>query len=225
MKKEEKRKNQKRFGMALGLIVAFILWTIAVQYIDVGAVGLNGSKVGFATINTFVHKLTGVHMLLYTITDWLGIIPLVFVLGFAILGLVQWIGRKSLWKVDRSILVLGVFYILVMVAYVFFEIVVINYRPVLIEGFLEASYPSSTTMLAMCVMPTAMMQLDARIKNQNIKKLILDIIIAFTAFMVIGRMISGVHWFTDIVGGILLSSGLVLLYATVSEFIEKKQSV
>ena len=98
-----------------------------------------------------------------------------------------------------------------------FEIVVINYRPVLIEGILEASYPSSTTMLVMCVMPTAVMQFNSRIKSKALRNIVAATIIAFIAFMVIGRLVSGVHWFTDIVGGALLSAGLVTMYYSVSK--------
>ena len=147
------------------MLIAFVMWTVAIRFIDVQAIGPQESSVGFATINQFVHTLTGVHMSLYTITDWLGLVPLMFVMGFGTLGLIQWIKRKHLLKVDYSILVLGGFYILVMAAYVLCEVFVINYRPVLIDGYLEASYPSSTTMLVMCVMPTAIMQFDTRIKN------------------------------------------------------------
>ena len=138
-----------------------------------------------------------------------------FVMGFALLGLIQWIKRKHLLKVDYSILVLGGFYIVVMTVYVLFEVVVVNYRPVWIGGILEASYPSSTTMLVMCVMPTAIMQLGSRIKNKAVRNIASVTIIAFIAFMVIGRLISGVHWFTDIVGGALLSAGLVMMYYSV----------
>ena len=151
-------------------------------------------------------------MLLYTITDWLGLVPIALGLGFALLGLVQWIKRKHLLKVDRSILVLGGFYILVMAAYLFFESFVINYRPVLIEEILEASYPSSTTMLVMCVMPTAVMQFRRRIKNAVLWQWVSLVMTAFTVFMVVGRLISGVHWLTDIIGGILMSAGLVMMY-------------
>ena len=208
----EKRKNQKILIVGFVAVVAFILWTILVKHIDVRAIGPNASCVGFATINGFLHSLTGVHMELYIATDWLSIIPLCFILGFAMLGLVQLIKRKSLFRVDSNILILGGFYIIVMVVYIFFEFFVINYRPVLIEGILEASYPSSTTLLVMCVMPTAIMQLNGRIKNQKLRGCVTFLIFAFTASMVIGRLISGVHWFTDIIGGAILSTGLVMLY-------------
>ena len=206
------KKNKKMLVLGAGLVVVFLLWTVLVRFVDVRAIGPEGSSVGFAALNGFVHELTGVNWLLYTVTDWLGIVPIAVALGFAILGLVQLIKRKSLWKVDHSILALGVFYIVVMAAYIFFEVVVINYRPTLIDGYLEASYPSSTTMLVMCVMLTAAMQLNVRIKNTVLRWCAVITIVAFTAFMVIGRLVSGVHWITDIIGGALLSAGLVTMY-------------
>ena len=210
-----KKENQRNFCIATCMLLAFLLWTVAIQFVDVQAIGPQESSVGFATINQFVHNLTGVHMSLYTITDWLGLVPLMFVMGFGTLGLIQWIKRKHLLKVDYSIFVLGGFYIVVMAVYVLFEVFVVNYRPVLIGGILEASYPSSTTMLVMCVMPTAIMQFNARIKNNILKRFVASAITAFVVFMVIGRLLSGVHWFTDIIGGALLSAGLVLMYRAI----------
>ena len=210
-----KKENQRNFCIATCMLFAFFLWTATIQFIDVQTIGPQGSSVGFATLNGFVHNLTGVHMSLYAITDWLGLVPLAFVMGFALLGLVQWIKRKYLLKVDYSILVLGGFYIVVMAVYMLFEVFAVNYRPVLIGGILEASYPSSTTMLVMCVMPTAIMQFNARIKNNILKRFVASAITAFVVFMVIGRLLSGVHWFTDIIGGALLSAGLVLMYRAI----------
>ena len=212
-----KKENQRNFCIATCMLFAFFLWTATIQFIDVQTIGPQGSSVGFATLNGFVHNLTGVHMSLYAITDWLGLVPLAFVMGFALLGLVQWIKRKYLLKVDYSILVLGGFYIVVMAVYVLFEVFVVNYRPVLIGGILEASYPSSTTMLVMCVMPTAIMQFNARIKNNILKRFVASAITAFVVFMVIGRLLSGVHWFTDIIGGALFSAGVVMMYCSLVE--------
>ena len=151
-------------------------------------------------------------MWLYTVTDWLGLVPIAVALIFAVLGLCQWIKRKNILKVDFSLIILGVYYIVVIIAYIIFEKVVINYRPILIEGYLEASYPSSTTMLVLCVMGTTLAQINERIKNKKAKLFVRCIIVAFTLFMVIGRLISGVHWLSDIVGGVLLSFGLIKLY-------------
>ncbi|MBR6522149.1 MAG: phosphatase PAP2 family protein [Oscillospiraceae bacterium] len=211
-----KKGTKREILAAAGFIAAFAVWTAAVRFVDVRAIGPQGSLVGFATMNAFVHKLTGVHMSLYTITDWLGLVPLGVALAFAIMGLCQRCRRKHILKVDYSILALGVYYIVVMAVYILFEIVEINYRPILINGYLEASYPSSTTMLVMCVMPTAIMQLNWRIKNSIVRKCVAAVIVVFIAFMVIGRLLSGVHWFSDIVGGALLSIGLVMMYRAVS---------
>ena len=147
--------KRKSFYSGLGLLALFIIWTVALRFVDVGAIGPHGSSVGFARLNKTVHTITGVHMSFYTITDWLGLVPIGFIMGFGILGFCQWIKRKNLFNVDYSILALGGFYIVVMALYIFFEMFVVNYRPILINGNLEASYPSSTTMLVMCVMPTA----------------------------------------------------------------------
>lgn len=211
-----KKAAKRNLCLAACLTAAFVLWTAALRIFDVQAIGPEGSSVGFATVNGFVHSLTGVHMTLYTITDWLGLVPVGICLGFAVLGLIQWIKRKDFLQVDYSILVLGGFYLVVMAVYIFFEMYTVNYRPVLIGGYLEASYPSSTTMLVMCVMPTAILQLNGRLRNPALRRWAAAAIGAFTAFMVIGRLLSGVHWFTDIVGGALLSAGLVLAYASVS---------
>lgn len=218
-----KKRNRKDIFAALSFLAAFVLWTIAVGFVDVRAIGPNESSVGFAAINMAIHQLTGVHMSLYNITDWLGLVPVGVVLCFAAMGLLQWIKRKHILKVDYSILVLGGFYVIVMAVYILFELVVINYRPVLINGYLEASYPSSTTVLVMCVMSTAIMQLNVRMRNVTLKKCTSTAISAFIVFMVIGRLLSGVHWFTDIVGGALLSAGLALMYRAVSGLEIKQQ--
>ena len=218
-----KKKNKKMLVWGASLLAMFVLWTVLVRFVDVRAIGPEGSSVGFATLNGFVHELTGVNWLLYTVTDWLGLVPIAVAFGFAILGLVQLIKCKSLWKVDHSILALGGFYIVVMAVYVLFEMVVINYRPTLIDGYLEASYPSSTTMLVMCVMPTAMIQFRTRIKNDKFRRVIILVISMFIAFMVIGRLVSGVHWITDIIGGALLSTAIVLMYYSIDNIVAKSR--
>lgn len=193
-------------------MLAFVLWTAAVSCIDVRAIGPLGSRVGFAALNRAVHAMTGVHMALYTVTDWLGLIPLSAAAAFAAVGAAQMIKRRSILKVDADILLLGVFYAAVLAVYLLFEEHPVNYRPVLVDGRLEASYQSSTTLLTMCVVPTAAVQLNARVKNRALSRVLTWLLGTFTAMMVAARLLSGVHWVTDIIGGIFASAGLVLLY-------------
>ena len=211
----KKEKRGSCFGAASWLL-AFGLWTVAVCLVDVQPIGPMGSEVGFAELNRLVHGITGVHMGLYVLTDWLGLVPLGTAMGFALYGLTQWVRRRCLWKVDRDILALGCFYLAVAAVYAFFERVVINYRPILINGILEASYPSSTTLLVLCIMPTAGMQLRRRIKSPRASRWAGFLLTSFTLFVLIARLVSGVHWFSDIVGGVLVSTGLVRIYGSVS---------
>ena len=163
-------------------------------------------------------------MLIYTITDWLGLVPIIICICFGILGLVQLIRRRSLLKVDSDILLLGAYYVVVILGYLLFEMVPINYRPILIGGNLEASYPSSTTLLVLSVMPTLKYQSDRRIANPAARKAITVFVFVFSAFMVIGRLISGVHWATDIIGSVFLSSGLFLIYRFMAEYTGPKKT-
>ena len=207
---------KNRLYISAAFLGAFVLWTAALYFVDVQPIGPDGSLVGFGTVNGYVHSLTGVHFALYTVTDWLGLVPIAVCAVFGVVGLAQLVKRKSLQKVDRDIIVMGIYYVAVIALYLLFEAVTVNCRPVLINGVLEASYPSSTTMLVMCVMPTAAMQAEKCIKNSMLKKCAVAAAYAFTVFMVTARFVSGVHWFSDIVGGVLLSAGMVMLYSALS---------
>ena len=207
-----KEKEKKLLVSGIICILMFVIWTLLVLTVDVKPLGQNGTNIGFSTFNCWFHKLTGVHMSIYVITDWLGLVPIFTCIVFLAVGAVQLIKRKSLLKVDRDISILGIYYIMVIFCYLIFEIIPINYRPILIEGVMEASYPSSTTLLVLSVMPTLVLQSNRRLGNAALKKIICILTIVFSLFMVIGRMISGVHWFTDIAGSVILSAGLFCIY-------------
>ena len=220
------REHWKQIMMTgAALLAAFVLWTLLILHVDVQPVGQNGTDIGFAAFNVWFHRLTGVHMKIYTVTDWLGLVPIVVCLGFGMVGLVQLVQRRSLLKVDPDIVLLGIYYILVIFGYLFFEMVPINYRPIPIDGAMEASYPSSTTLLVLSVMPTLKFQIDRRTENGTVRTVTAIFVIAFSAFMVLGRLVAGVHWATDIVGSILLSAGLFLLYVGAVCFTDKSKSL
>ncbi len=206
--------KSKKKSLLMGSIslAMFAVWTVLILTVDVQPLGQNGTSIGFATFNCWFHHFTGVNMAIYTTTDWMGLVPVVICLIFAGIGLVQLIKRRSIFRVDADIMILGVYFVIVFLAYAIFEIIPINYRPILIEGRMEASYPSSTTLLVLSVMPALVEQIKRRLSGIRVKQIITIAAIAFSVFMVTGRLISGVHWFTDIVGGELLSAGLFMLY-------------
>lgn len=216
-----KKNRIKDFLPGIMFTAAFVIWTSLIQIIDVQPVGQNGTNIGFAAFNRLFHQLTGVHMAIYTITDWLGLVPIVVCVVFGGIGFVQWVRRRNLLKVDHDLMILGIYYIVVIFCYLIFEMIPINYRPIPIDGHMEASYPSSTTLLVLCVMPTLIEQMEHRMINKRLKQIITVLAILFTAFMVLGRLISGVHWFTDIVGSVLLSIGLFCIYKASVSLCEK----
>lgn len=220
------KETSKPSGSLVGglLLAAFVLWTVLIQCVDVQPVGQNGTDIGFAAFNVWFHRMTGVHMLLYSVTDWLGLVPIAVCLGFGALGLTQLVKRRSLLKVDADIILLGVYYVVVILGYLVFEMIPINYRPIPINGVMEASYPSSTTLLVLSVMPTLKFQIDRRAKRGTVKTVTTIFVYAFSAFMVVGRLVAGVHWATDIVGSVLLSAGLFPVYAASAERIARRSS-
>ena len=217
-----KKDGKRQLFIGITSVVAFIVWTVLIQAVDVQPMGQNGTDIGFATWNIGFHDLTGVHMGIYILTDWLGLIPLLICMLFAGMGFVQLIKRRSLFQVDYDIILLGIYYVIVILCYLLFERFPVNYRPILIDGVMEASYPSSTTLLVLCVMPTITFQVKRRLKNAVVAKRIGVLVRIFSWSMVIGRLISGVHWFTDIVGSVMLSVGLFCVYKAAVSLRDKK---
>ena len=217
-------KNKGKFLM-LGISGAlFALLIVLLCCVDVEPVGAAGTSVGLSHMNRFVFELTGVNMVWYNITDWLGLAAIFAAFLFAATGLVQVIKRRSILKVDKEILALGGLYILVIGIYVLFENVIVNYRPIIMPGCSnpEASFPSSHTMLVCVIMGSTIIIIGKYIKKKSLCMVIRGMCAAVIAVTVVGRLISGVHWFTDILGGLLISTFLLALYSALITWEEEK---
>ncbi len=205
-------KSKKRFLLPCFLFLLFAGFTLVVSFVDVQPIGPEGSQVGLATFNGFMLRSLGIHPSWRAVTDALGLAAIGVICIFALLGLCQLIRRRSLMKVDRQLLLLGGFYVMVAAFYILFETVVINYRPVILDSGLEASYPSSHTMLVICVMSTAMMEFRRLLPSP--RAIPINCLCALVIIVtIVGRTLSGVHWFSDIIAGVILSAALVSLYA------------
>lgn len=218
MRSKKRRINNKR-NIIISSILVFmaILFTILAKVIDVKPVGLDNTNLGFSTINKYVFDLLGTSNLWYVITKYLGVIAILIICIYGLIGIIQLIKRKSLLKVDREIIMLGIFYVIVMMIYVFFEKVIINYRPVLEDGLLEASYPSSHTLLTLFVSGSAIL-INKKLYSNKYIKVINILLFIMMILMPVGRLLSGVHWFTDILGGVLISSALLMSFYTVINY-------
>lgn len=214
-------KIRKRFTRTGILFIVFMIFTLVVMKLDVRPIGPEGSSVGLASLNKSIHEKIGVSGLWYDITEWLGMAAILLAVGFALLGAKQLIKRKSLFKVDKDIILLGGYFVLVIAAYIFFDKFIVNYRPIIMDAGkgLEPSYPSSHAMIITSIMAAAMIQFNHRIKNRGIKALVQIISAAVIVLVVVGRLLSGVHWFTDIIGGVILSGFFVSLYYSLYKII------
>ena len=210
-----KNKNNLFVSGFSGLLVMILI--VLVRFIDVRPIGAEGTSIGLSRLNGFFFRLSGVNILWYHITDWLGVAAILVAFLFAMAGFVQLIKRRSILKVDHEILALGGLYIVVIGLYVLFEIVIVNYRPIIMPDGThpEASFPSSHTMLVCVIMGSAIMLIGKYLKEKPLCRVLRGICAAIIGITVIGRLIAGVHWFTDIVGGILISIFLLSLFSEV----------
>ncbi|MBR2834071.1 MAG: phosphatase PAP2 family protein [Bacilli bacterium] len=212
---------RKNFIISGLLVMLSLIYTVLVKMVDVAAIGPNKSEVGFSSLNSFVHNLTGESELWYNITEYLALIPIFMVFVYALIGLKQLIERKSLFKVDRELLALGIFYIVVIAVYLFFELFIVNYRPVLMDGELEASYPSSHTLIALCLCMGSVLINKVKYNRYPITRIINLVLFITMVVLVVGRILSGVHWFSDIIGGVVISSAIVMMYYSYLKYLQE----
>ena len=218
-----KKRIIKDLILGITLIIMFGVFTLLVMKYDIKNIGVNNTTIGFATLNSWFNKTTGTHLMFYSITDWLELLPLLVCVCFGLIGLKQLLSRKKIFLVDHDILLLGIYYIIVILLYLLFDKMCINYRPILIEGKLEASYPSSTVLLVLCVMLTLTFQINRRVKNDKTKIYLETLNNIYIIFMLFGRIVSGVHWITDIIGSIILALGLFKLYISFVNMLDNKK--
>lgn len=213
--------KKKNIIISIALILLSIIYTMLVKNIDLKPIGPNESIVGFADINKLFANLIGTNMTIYKITEYIGLIPFIIALMYVFAGLRQLVQRRSLLNVDKELYILGLFYLLVLGIYIFFEKNIINYRPVLIDDALEASYPSSHTLMSICICMSSVI-INKKIFHNKIANVENIISIITMILIVFGRAISGVHWFTDILGGIIISTTLLVIFYTIIDSIKVK---
>lgn len=215
--------------IGIGGIFLFLLWTILVCTVDRQAIGVivdgKNSFVGLASMNEAFKNLSPTNFTLYSATDW-GSIPAALVgVIFFILGVYQWCTRRDIRKVDLNIIFLGVLYIILLVLYLLFLFTPINYRPVLIDGKAELSYPSSTTLLSIGLLSTGILNTYVYIKKKLLAHLFSGIELAYMCFLIVGRMISGVHWLSDVIGALILGFSLFCIYFSVYKLGLNKEEI
>ncbi|MBQ7378643.1 MAG: phosphatase PAP2 family protein [Clostridia bacterium] len=218
-----KKQGYIYLSVCAALLLAFAALTVCLLFVDVKAAGESGAEVGFATVNEAVFRALGQSEIALTLSKLGGLVTIGAVGAFGVLGLVQVIRRKGIFRADRELYVMAGCLVLLAVFYVFFEIFVVNCRPVLDEGELAASYPSSHTMLAVAVAGMGMAYLHGLPKKNALIYACIGVLNAAAVVTVICRLLGGVHWLTDIVGGLLLGAAVACAYRAVCAFWSKKK--
>ena len=216
------KESKKYLISSIILVLIAIIFTVLVKVIDKGAIGPNDTVVGFQAINDYIKNMFPFNNTLYKITKYAGFIPLIFGLYYAFIGFMQLVKKKSLKKVDSKIYLIAGFYIVVLILYVLFDKIAINYRPVIIDNELEPSYPSTHVLLAMCFCLSSVIISKYYMKKDTIRKIVNIATWILMLFIVVGRMMCGCHWFTDIVGGVLISLALLNIFNTILLKLEEK---
>ncbi len=216
---------KKKIFAAAALAAVFVLFIILVKTVGVAAIGPNGTEVGFSAINGAISGAFGYNGFFYKLTQILGYLSIVIALVFAEEGIEQLIKRKSLKAIDGEIIVTGVLYVLTAIVYLFFEIVKVNYRPVIMPGDTapEASFPSSHTVLACVILVGAAVFCVRYLENKKLAKIFAIAFCVTAGVTVFGRILAGVHWFTDIIGGLLVSAALIVAYSAALDWVDSKK--
>lgn len=184
----------------------FCIFTVLVKFVDVRDAGINDTVIGFGGLNLFFRNLTPFNDILYIISEGFGGLMIAVCLIFAVFGLYVLIKEKDITKVDNRLILLGFSYIVVVIIKLFFDkVLIINYRPVSLD--FESSFPSSHSFLSCFIFMTGAKMADV-LFNRKLYRLG----ILLSALAVVTRMLSGIHWFTDIAGGVLLASALVCIF-------------
>ena len=216
-----KKKNLPYIFLGITFVL-FVAFTIIVKTVDVRTAGESGVMVGLATINEKIFYKLGVSETWHKVTNLLLVMSFALAFCFFMLGVFELIKNRSIKKVNSGILALGCIYVLIVAFYFLFEVVVINNRPILVNGEIAASYPSSHTFIVLTILWTAIVFILDSVKNKWLKTGVICGGVAISIFAVIGRLLSGRHWFTDIVGGILLSVFLILVYIVSFDLFKSK---
>ena len=144
------------------------------------------------------------------ITDII-LVASIAVLGvFAVLGLYQWIKRKSLKKVDKPLLVMLVPLAFMAATYIIFDkFLILNTRP---NGSGEPSFPSTHTMVVATIFLLTAIILPNYIKSKTTRVIMDIVMLLFIALVSVGRVLANMHWVSDVVGGLIFAAIFAAIY-------------
>ncbi len=140
---------------------------------------------------------------------------------FVILGLCQWISRKSLKKVDKELLWFPLPLALMAITYVVFDkFLILNTRP---DGSGEPSFPSTHVMVVTTIFLLTAVILPKYIKSKIACLVLYLLMLAFVILNGVGRVLANKHWTSDVLGAVGFSFIFVAIYCLIYQLIIKKK--
>lgn len=142
-------------------------------------------------------------------TDIILIASFAVLVVFVIMSLCQWIKRKSLKKVDKSLLWFPLPLALMAITYVIFDkFLICNTRP---DGSGEASFPSTHVMVVATIFFLVAIILPRYIKSKAAVILLDFFMLAFIVLVSVGRVLANKHWLSDVLGAL----GFAIIFAII----------
>lgn len=218
------KKHIINFSITAALFVVFAVFTIIAKFVDTSLVLTTNTKIGLSSINKPIFDSIKISDAWGTVSTVLFLVAALVALALIVIGVKEFIKTKQLSKVNHKILFLIGLYMLTVFFYFLFEILIVNYRPLLDEGLAKASYPSSHTLLVCVVCLSACFVVPDYIKNKPLKITIISLLILISLLTPVTRMLAGMHWFSDIIGSLLLSAALVMCYYSTTCLVKKSNT-
>ncbi len=208
--------------LIIGIILFILFFLLCIFILTTDKSSVNGVEVGLSSINK--KFLVSAYDESWDIVSDVSLyVSLMSIIGLAFYGIIQWISNKSPFKVEKDILICGIFIVLCFIFWIFFDKMSINTRPITVEGKIEASFPSTHVFITTFSLFSLCSIIASRNKKKslNIPCFIVSSIYCFLAFL--GRVLSGMHWMTDAIGGLLLGFALYFIQVGIFHLLKNKQ--
>jgi len=207
----------------ISILILFVIFTVLVKTVDVQYISVGTSElnyyIGFYSMNSVARdwaESLNKSDFAKTLSDIVLYLSFAFVIGFTGVTIFQIIKNKSFKAVDRRYYILFATYVAVVILYFAFEVVRINYSP-MVEDKLKPSYPSThvfvATVFYICSTLTAIDMIP--IEKRPLRILTIVLIVFLVLLVGFVRFLSGRHWLSDIIAGYLLAGFVTSLYAVI----------
>lgn len=143
-------------------------------------------------------------------TDIILYAAIILIAVFALLGLYQWISRKSLKKVDRALRLIPLPLILMVITYFIFDkLWILATAP---NDPTKPSFPSTHVMVVATIFLLTALILPRYLKSKPLRLTLDFLMLALFAVVAVGRIIIGAHWPADVACGAVFAAIFATVY-------------